>query len=160
MTTTQRIGIHEILRENRVRVHLEGSTKSEVLGRLIDMLAGDERVSDFEAVRDAVLKREEIMSTGVGKGLALPHAKTNSVSELTAVFATTASPIHFDSVDDEPVRMMFLVVSGVHEKTRHLKLLSRVSRLMNDAAFRTQLLEARTSKQLLDVFKRGELELS
>ena len=159
MATIHTIGIHEILRPDRTAVLLPGDSKKSILDGLIDLLAGDPRIENFGEMRAAILKREEIMSTGVGKGLALPHARTDAANELAAVFATTEKPIPFESIDDQPVRLLFLLVSTHREKTLHIKLLSRVSRLMNEDGFRDELLRARMPEDIISVFKKGEKDL-
>ena len=151
--------IRQYLTPETVRVGLPGKTKPEVLENLVDLLRGQPQVRDIEAVREAVLKREHQMSTGVGKRLALPHAKTNAVSSTVAAFAVTTHPIEFGAIDNETVRLLFLLVGTEEAKSQHIKLLSRVSRLMNRNAFRESLLAANTTQKLLDLFEEGESEL-
>ncbi len=153
MTNTTEI--HQLLHTDYVRLSLAGSSKDEVLNGVIDLVQDHPNVNNFEGVRHAIFKRERIMSTGVGKGLALPHAKTSAVDGIVLAFATTAEPIEFGSVDKLPVRLIFLMLSTEHEKTRHIKLLSRVSRCMNEDRFRDRLLDAESASQVVSIFQEG-----
>lgn len=151
--------IHHFLTPQTVRVGLPGETKEEVLDNLIGLLEGQTQVRDLEEVRQAVLNREAVMSTGVGKRLALPHAKTSAVTGTVAAFATTAVPIDFGAIDNQPVTLLFLLVGTEEAKSQHIKLLSRVSRLMNRDAFRERLLTAGAPEEVLQLFEEGESEL-
>lgn len=151
--------IHQLLTEETVRVGLSGGTKEEVLADLISLLKPRDEVINVDAVRDAVFARESVMSTGVGKGLALPHAKTSAVSGTVAAFAISKAPVEYGSIDNEPVSVFFLLVGTEEAKSQHIKLLSRVSRLMNRDAFREKLLAARSADDVLRLFKEGESEL-
>ncbi|MDQ7039460.1 MAG: PTS sugar transporter subunit IIA [Rhodothermus sp.] len=151
--------IHQLLAPETIRVGLPGHTKEEVLNQLIELLRGHPAVRDLEAVRQAVLARERMMSTGVGKGLGLPHAKTPAVTATVAAFAITAEPVDFDAIDQQPVRLLFLLVGPEAAKSQHIKLLSRISRLMNRDGFRTRLLKAHTPEEVLHLFEEGESQL-
>ncbi len=152
--------ISELLQHGAVQVQLPGESKEEVLRAMLNMLENHPNVKDFAGVREAVFQREEMMSTGVGKGLAIPHAKTGAVDGMVAAFATTANPIEYGSIDDVPVNMLFLMISTDRAKTQHIKLLSRVSRLMNEDSFRRRLMEAQLSEDVLQIFQEGELNLT
>ena len=156
MVTITNRSVSQLLGQNMIRLGLAGATKEEVLLGVTELLKGDPRVNDFEQMQQAVLEREKIMSTGVGKGIALPHAKTSAVNEITLAFAVTAQPIEYNAVDNEPVRILFLILSAENEKTAHIKLLSRISRLMNDDTLRKELLTAESSGEVLSVFKLNE----
>ena len=151
--------IHQILTNDTIRVGLPGLTKDEVMNNLVDLLKGHPAVHDPEEVRNAVFERERIMSTGVGKGLGLPHAKTAGVDDTVAAFALTERPIDFGAIDGKPVRLLFLLVGNEQSKSQHIKLLSRISRLMNRDSFRDRLLKARTPQELLRIFQEGEMQL-
>ncbi|HET6568706.1 MAG TPA: PTS sugar transporter subunit IIA [Rhodothermales bacterium] len=151
--------IYQLLTPETIRVGLPGRTKEEVINRLIDLLQGSPGVRDLEAVRKAVFEREAIMSTGVGKGLGLPHAKTAAVDDTVAAFAVTEQPIEFGSIDSKPVRLLFLLLGSEQAKSLHIKLLSRVSRLMNRDSFREQLLQAESAEDVLAAFSDGESQL-
>ena len=91
-------GIHQLLNRDTICVGLPGESKAQVLDGLIRLLTGHPKVLDLEAVRAAVLAREAVMSTGVGKGLALPHAKTSAVADTIAALAITAQAVDFGAI--------------------------------------------------------------
>jgi len=148
--------IVDLLNENVVRTNLAGNTKNEIINAIIDVAASQERVIDKERVREAIFEREKIMSTGVGAGFAIPHAKSDAVSDIVAAFAVTAQPIDYQSLDDQPVRIVFLLIGRENMVGPHIKLLSRISRLMNNEDFRKRLLEAPTPKDILEIFRQEE----
>jgi PTS system fructose-specific IIA component len=152
--------IAHLLSPRRVRVQLPGVTKAEVLDQMLALVADDPHIADFEEVRRAVYEREAVMSTGVGKGLALPHAKTPAATGIVAAFATTAVPVAFEAVDDEPVHLVFLLVGPETAKSEHIKTLSRVSRLMNEPDFRAQLRHAVTPEAVIEHFEQSERHLA
>jgi mannitol/fructose-specific phosphotransferase system IIA component (Ntr-type) len=96
------------------------------------------------------------MSTGVGKGLALPHARSGGVTTTVAAFATTGGPVEYGSFDEQPVRLVLLLVGPDGERGTHVRLLSRVSRLMSDEAFRARLLAAGSEAEVLAAFSEAE----
>lgn len=159
MPATRVLEIHDLLSPDTVRVSLSGTSKEEVLDSVIDLLDGHPGVRDLKAVREAIHARERMMSTGVGKGLALPHAKTPAVDESVAAFAVTKESIDFGSIDNVPVRLIFLLVGTEIAKSEHIKILSRVSRLMNRERFRERLLAVDRPEDVLAVFKSGEGDL-
>lgn len=159
MPATRVLDIHDLLTRDTVRVGMPGGTKEEVLNNLIDSLETSPAIRNLEEVRAAIFDREQIMSTGVGKGLALPHAKSPAVRESVAAFAVTQQAIDFGSIDDQRVRLIFLLVGTEAAKSEHIKVLSRVSRLMNRDQFRSRLLKAQSEKEILSIFEEGENEL-
>lgn len=148
--------IVDLLSEQVIRTNLPGTSKNDVINAIIDLASSQDRVLDKEKVREAIFEREKIMSTGVGAGFAIPHAKSDAVSDIVAAFAVTAQPIDYQSLDDQPVRMVFLLVGRENMVGPHIKLLSRISRLMNNEEFRKRLLEAPTPKDVLEIFRKEE----
>ena len=159
MPAIRNLDIHDLLTPETVQVGLPGSTKDEVLNNLIDSLRSSRAIGDLDPVRAAIFEREQIMSTGVGKGLALPHAKSPVVKESVAAFAVTEQPVDFGSIDDQPVRLVFMLVGTEAAKSEHIKVLSRVSRLMNRDKFRDRLLKATSPSEILSIFEEGEADL-
>ncbi|MBL7986832.1 MAG: PTS sugar transporter subunit IIA [Chlorobi bacterium] len=148
--------ISSILSTAFIATKLQAETKEEALNSMVNMLETSPKVITLEKVRMAILEREKIMSTGVGHGFAIPHGKTDAISDITAAFAITAQPLDFDSLDDQPVRLIFMLVGNDSHVGAHLKLLSRVSRLMNSDSFRSQLLQATSPEQVLELFRQEE----
>jgi fructose-specific phosphotransferase system IIA component len=146
----------DLLNENYIIADLKGESKEAVINELIDLFKDDPRVIDLEKVRGAVLEREKIMSTGVGKGFAIPHGKTNAVNDILAAFAKTNRPIEYDSLDGHPVYLVFLLVGKDNLVSKHIKLLSRISRMMNKDEFRDKLMKAKSSEEILGIFKKEE----
>ncbi len=153
----------EILKLERIVIDFKGSTKVEILNEMIDSFVGDSRVLDIETVRNVVLEREKIMSTGVGNGFAIPHGKTNMVSEMVAGFGLIKNSIEFEALDNAPVNLVFLLVGKEDAVGQHLKMLSRISRIMNQTNIREKLTNAKSSEEILQIFEEEDskyLELS
>lgn len=148
--------ISDILDESVVRVNLKGKSKDEIINQMIAIVNHSSKILDIEKVRDAIFDREKIMSTGVGNGFAIPHGKTDAVLDIVAAFAITEESIDYESLDEQPVRLIFLLVGKDSMVGPHIKLLSRISRLMNKEEFRTKLLGASSPKQVIDIFKSEE----
>jgi len=159
MSPTQTTEVNQILSPERVRIGLSAASKTEVIDTLVDILQGHEAIDSLEAIREAVFERESMMSTGVGKGLGLPHAKSPAATETVAAFATTADPIDFGAIDDEPVQLVLLLVGPEEHKSQHIKILGRISRLVSRDGLRTRLLEAEAPHAIIETLREGEAAL-
>lgn len=152
--------ISDILDERLVMTNLKGQSKEDIINALIETVSQSPKVLEKEKVRQAIFDREKIMSTGVGNGFAIPHGKTDAVSDIVAAFGITAEPINYQSLDDKPVRLIFLLVGKDNLVGPHIKLLSRISRLMNKEEFRNKLLGTHTPKEVIDTFRQEEANYS
>jgi fructose-specific phosphotransferase system IIA component len=148
--------VSDLLKPEFIIPNLKGDSKEDVINELIDLFKGDARVEDLEKVRSAVLDREKVMSTGVGKGFAIPHGKTNAVKEIIGAFGRVPDGIDYDSLDGNPVQLIFLLVGKDNLISTHIKLLSRISRLMNKDDFRHRLIEAKNSEDIIKLFTEEE----
>jgi fructose-specific phosphotransferase system IIA component len=148
--------VYELLDKKCILTDFKGEDKTEIINELIDLYKNDEKVNDIEKTRTAVLDREKIMSTGVGKGFAIPHGKSNGVTDVIAAFGKTKRKIDYDALDGEPVHHIFLLVGRDDMVSKQIKLLSRISRLMNKDDFRAKLLEASTEEDIINIFKEEE----
>lgn len=148
--------IISLLQTENVIPNLEAENKEDVLNKLVDSLESEVDEEELEAIREAVLERERIMSTGVGKGLAIPHGKAEGINGNYAAFAILKNPIDYEAVDDEPVKLVFMLVGPQSSNSMHIKMLSRISRLMNNTNFREQLLECETADDIIQVFEEEE----
>ncbi|TVQ66735.1 MAG: PTS sugar transporter subunit IIA [Balneolaceae bacterium] len=150
------MNIHALLDKSVILSGCDAENKEDLLNAMIDVLSPRVTDSQLDEVRTAVFEREKIMSTGVGKNLAIPHGKVSSLQEHLASFAILKQSIDFDSIDGKPVKMAFLLIGPEGKNSTHIKLLSRVSRLMNSSAFREALTQCETADQIHDVFYQEE----
>ncbi len=148
--------ITDIITKNSIAVNLIADSKEDLLEKMLLLAAKSGRINDNTLALKEIKEREKIMSTGVGKGIALPHAKTNAVSESVGSLAFLAEPIDYDSFDGEPVNIVFMLLGRENNVGIHLRLLSKISRLMNNDSFKIQLLDCGTNEEVVDLFNKME----
>ena len=134
---------------------LDAQTKDDLLEKMVRLLVGGGRVQNSEVLMGALQKRERVMSTGIGGGIALPHALSDDLEQLYMVFAHTSEPIDFEALDSQPVDLIFMLVGPKACGNVYVKLLARVSRLLQSEDFKNRLRAAATPDEVLEVF-RGE----
>ena len=123
--------IEDLLSAENVLGDFRASSKKQTLQALSRKLA-DNMGLDGRLIFEKLLEREKLGSTGVGKGVAIPHARIEGLDGIKGLFARLASPIDFDSVDDQPVDIVFMMLAPIDAGADHLKALARVSRLLRD----------------------------
>jgi len=148
--------VFELLDEKFILTDFKSDDKEYVINELIDLYKENDKVNDIEIVRKAILDREKIMSTGVGNGFAIPHGKTNAVTDVIAAFGKTKNDIDYDALDGNPVHLVFLLVGRDDMVSKHIKLLSRISRLMNKDEFRERLVNSNSKEEIINIFKEEE----
>lgn len=148
--------ISDILTEDVLEIRLAAKDKTEAINKMVDLANKSGKILDLEKVRTVVFEREKLVSTGVGKGFAIPHGKSDDISDIVAAFAILSEPVDFDSIDSEKVQYIFLLVGKDSMLNKHIKLLSRISRLMNKDEFRNTLLTAKSKSELLQIFRTEE----
>lgn len=148
--------VSDILTKEIIETQLIASDKTKAINKMIDLAAKSGKIIDEDEVRKCVFEREKLVSTGVGKGFAIPHGKTNEIKDIVAAFAIMKEPIDFESIDGEKVSFIFLLIGKDSLLNMHIKLLSRISRLMNKDEFREKLLKASDSAEVLALFKEEE----
>ncbi len=139
--------------------YLKVVDKEDAIRQLSASVADRNPGTDVQTIIQAVMERERIMSTGVGKGLAIPHGKVNGLQSSEMAFAKLSIPIEYGSIDQAPVSLMFLVVGPESQSGNHIRLLSRISRLMNNDVFRSGLMDCSTAEELVEHFHREELQM-
>lgn len=144
----------DLLDAERVRVPLAATTKDELLRELVDLVVGDSDRSDD--VLRAVIERETVLSTGIGGGVAIPHAKTDAVPSLLIAAGRTAQGVSYDALDGEPVRLCFLLIGPESDASGHVKALSRIARVVRREAVRERLARATDVAEFLRVLDEAE----
>lgn len=139
---TPPIALERILTPERV-VFLSGMGKVAALGRLIDILGMTSQVKDKEELARKIFHREELMSTGIGLGIAIPHARLASVTDVAMAVGVCHEPItDYDSLDGQPVDLLFMIAAGERQHAQHIKLLSFLTSRLKNQIFRERLLTA------------------
>ena len=145
----------ELLTPDRLVVPLAARDKrsavAELTRHLVTMAGGD-----FDEVLGAIEERESVLTTGIGFGVAIPHARSAAVKELTVVGGVSAAAVPFDSIDGEPVRLFFLIVGPDSSAGLHVKILSRIARLVRRESVRQRLVEARTPDEFYSILVDAE----
>ncbi|NBC25416.1 MAG: PTS transporter subunit EIIA [Bacteroidetes bacterium] len=150
------MNIHTLLDLSSIEAGCRVSGKSDLINRLVDLLEPSIGSNCLEPVRRSVFEREEVMSTGVGKQLAIPHGKCQVLNKVHASFALLSDPVDFDSIDDQPVKMALLLVGPDSHSKQHIQLLSRISRLMNSGSFRDNILQCSTAEEIHETMRKEE----
>lgn len=144
------------LRPEYIAIGLDVESKEDLLDAMVELAGKNPLVKDKDKVNVAIHERERIMSTGVGKGFAIPHGKTDAVGDIVLAFAVTKDPVDYASMDNEPVRLVLLLLSRDSDVGNRLKLLSRASKVMNSDAARSALLAAKSPEEVMDIFTAEE----
>lgn len=140
--------IGDVLRESCVIDSLKGKTKKEILYELVGELKKAELIDDVDKIVDTVLEREKLGSTGIGDGVAIPHGKLKGINNFLCVFGRSLTGVDFDAVDRKPVHIFFLLLAPQDAVSLHLKMLSRISKILRDPLFRKRLLELGSGKEI------------
>ena len=146
----------ELLTPDRVKVPLGSRTKDDVLRELVELAAQGLDPAVVEPILSAVREREQVLSTGIGGGIAIPHGKTPAVDQLIAAAGVATQPIDFDALDGRPVQVFFLLIGPESASGAHVKALSRISRLLRREALRRDLRECVTEDAFLRLVHNSE----
>jgi PTS system nitrogen regulatory IIA component len=145
----------ELLTPERVVVPLTARDKSGIIAELTHHLV-DHSGGGFNDVLGAVEEREAVLSTGIGFGVAIPHARSAAVRELSVVCGLSPVPVPYDSIDGEPVRLFFLIVGPEASAGQHVKVLSRIARLVRRDNLRQRLCEADNAQEFYAALLEAE----
>lgn len=150
--------LSDILTADLIKIPLQNKSKKEIIEEMVEVADKSGKIKDRNKVLKSVFDREEMMSTGIGNNVAIPHGKSNGVEELSVALGVSDSDIDFDSLDGKPVRLVFLLLSPENSAGPHIKMLSRISRLLNQKNFRKKLISCRTAADTLKIIKEEEEE--
>jgi len=150
----------EILKPDCVKVPLKGNDKQSALFELVDVLAGHCDIPDVEQLKQAVWQRETIRTTGIGHGIAVPHGKTEGLSQLNMAIGLTATPLEFSSIDGKPVSLIILLASPVDQTGPHVQALAKISRMLIDDTFREAVKQAESPEKLYMMLIEHEAALA
>ncbi|MGE7184243.1 PTS fructose transporter subunit IIABC [Peribacillus sp. NPDC006672] len=150
--------ITDLLKLDTIIINLQSVTKQAVIDELSGKLAEADRLNDVEAFKAAILKREQQSTTGIGEGIAIPHAKTNAVRAPAICFGKSVNGVDYESLDGQPAHLFFMIAASEGANADHLETLSRLSSLLMDEKFRERLISASSGEEVLEIINQKEME--
>ena len=142
----------KVMRPQIINLELDAKTKEEALDKLSDMLLKDEAIASKDAYLKDVYLREKLGPTGIGNYIAIPHGKSESVIKTSVAFAKLVNPIQWETLDGEPVKLIFLfAVPAANEDNLHLQLLSQLAAVLAYDESQEQLLNAKSAEEVLQI---------
>lgn len=148
--------ITEFLNKNAIKIGIQATEKEDALKELVDVLANVQDIGDRKAIVKALVDRENLGSTGIGQGIAIPHGKTDKVKELIAVLGISQKGVNFEALDGELVYIFFLLVAPKETAGPHLKALAQISRLLRDSYFCELMRRCKTPDEVHELIRREE----
>jgi nitrogen PTS system EIIA component len=146
----------ELLTPDRIKIPLIASEKDALLRELVQLVGSREDAGGAEEILGAVRAREQVLSTGIGNGVAIPHGKTPAVDRLLLAAGVAREGVDFEALDGKPVQLFFLLVGPESAAGDHVKALSRISRLLQRDAFRSRLAAATHPQEFYSIIAEAE----
>lgn len=148
--------ISDHLNLKAISSNLTAKTKVEVLAEMVDLLCKVKPELNARELLAVFIEREELGSTGIGEGIAIPHGKLKGLDQLLMAFGRHKEGVDFDSMDNHPAHLFFLLLAPENEATLHLKALARISKLLRKEDVRQQLLDAPDPAMILNILSQEE----
>ncbi|WP_078430101.1 PTS fructose transporter subunit IIABC [Alkalihalobacterium alkalinitrilicum] len=148
--------ISQLLKKDTMLLNLKSTTKAQVIDELVDQLDRAGRLNDKEGYKKAILAREEQSTTGIGEGIAIPHAKTAAVKTPAIAFGRSQNGVDYEALDGQPSHLFFMIAASEGANNEHLETLSRLATYLMDTNFRNAILEARTEEEVLQAIDAKE----
>ncbi len=148
--------ISKQIRKSAIQLDMKATGKQEALSEMVDLLCGAYKLKEKDTILDAIREREKKQSTGIGVGLAVPHAKTPAVGKLFVAFGLSREGIDFESIDGEKANLFFMLVSPRDVSGPHIKALAGISRLIKHEEVRNSLLECGSVKGFMELIAKAE----
>ena len=153
------VRLSDILDPSAILFDLSDSGKDAAIASLVDVLVDTGVVTDRDAMLADIQARETLMSTGLGGGIAVPHAQSRGAERVALALGRLSRPIEFDALDGRPVQLLFLVV-GPEDRRGFIRVLARISRLLYSGDLQRNLLRARTPAEAMDSIRREESRIT
>lgn len=150
--------IIDLLKKEGIELNSKVNSKEEALNKLVDLMDKEGNLSDKEVYKEAVLKREELSTTGIGDGIAIPHGKSKAVKKAGLSSIVVRDGIDFDSLDGQPAKLFFMIAAPEEANNLHLDVLARLSTILMDEDFRNKLINANSKEEYLKLIDEKEKE--
>ncbi|MCM3568853.1 PTS fructose transporter subunit IIABC [Neobacillus mesonae] len=150
--------ITELLSKNTILLNIEGSQKENAIDQLVNVLVSAGKVTDRNMFKKEIMNREAKSTTGIGDGIAIPHAKTEAVKEAAIAFGKSFSGVNYESLDGKPAHLFFMIAAPEGANNTHLEALARLSGLLMKAEVRYELLKAATAEEIINTLNSYDKE--
>jgi len=144
------------IREELINLDLLSERKEDAIRELARLMESTQGVIDFDLFLEDVFERERLGTTGIGDGIAIPHARTDAVDQLVIALGRSARGVEFESLDGKKVKLLFLMGTPKGSVSHYLKILAQLTRLLKEGTFRDKLLEARDKETVVSLFREIE----
>lgn len=151
-----KIKITDLLKPDIICLDLKATTKEEIIDKMVNLLDSGNRLNDKVTYKEAILKREAQSSTGLEEGIAIPHAKTNAVKTPSIAFGRVINGVDYDSMDEEPSHLFFMIAAPENSNDSHIETLSKLTTFFLDDTFRKNLLSAKTIEEVIEIVNNKE----
>jgi PTS system fructose-specific IIC component/PTS system nitrogen regulatory IIA component len=148
--------LYEVFPPELIKIGLESEDKDEVFEELVDQFCQVKKTNAREEILEALREREAKMSTGIHKGIAIPHGKTNAIESLHGVLGISKKGIDYDALDGQPVYLLFMLLAPQKDSEKHLKLLKRLAGLLDNPQFYTDLVAQNDAQSANGIIKKYE----
>ncbi len=148
--------ILDYLKKECISIDLKGENKEEVLKELAELQFDSYPNVDRKEAFESLFEREELLSTGIGEGIAIPHARIKSSKEISVAFGLLKKDIDFSSLDNKPVRIIFLIFFPKDEVSLQIRFLARVSRLLKHSSLHDDLFKCTSQEEVINTIKQYE----
>jgi fructose-specific phosphotransferase system IIA component len=148
--------ISEYLKPEAIIMEIKAKEKIAAINEIVAYMVESKMVSDRKEFIKALAKRENLESTGIGNGIAIPHARTNAVGDLVLAFARSPQGIDFSSIDGKPSHIIFLIASPENQKSEYIMALAKLSRLLRKHPVREMLRNAKDPEEILEIVRGNE----
>lgn len=151
------MALFDSIEERIIRIPLKSTKKKDLIPEMVKVLKDAGKLKNSKRAVKDVFTREQQSSTGLGGGIAIPHAKTPAVEKLAVAIGISPEGIDFDSLDDLPVHIFFLILSVPERPGEHLQTLSEISKVTRNKSFCENLIKAKSSAEVVEIFSRESI---
>ena len=148
--------LQDVFQPEFIKIEIEAEDKDEVFEELVDHFCQTEMSNARDEILDALIEREAKMSTGIHKGIAVPHGKTSAVESIRGVLGISRKGVDYDALDGEPVYLLFMIIAPQEDSEKHLRILKRLAELLENPQFYTDLLSQKNPQAAYKVICKHE----
>ncbi len=150
--------LSKFLKKSNIVINPKSKNRWDLINEMLDVAVKNRELDkdDEESVRLSLIEREKSMSTGIGKGVAIPHCTTSKVNDIIIILSLCEIGIDFDSVDNQPVKIAILLLVPKNKLTQHIKTLANIARIMNNDELRKKLLTLRSAESIVKTIQKFE----